>query len=215
MVVFYTSILLIITSKILNRIIIKRNNWIILIVSFIFYFVAYIQRIKVPIVLDSEIGNYFLRQISLYGTSQFPFVVGAIFQKEKLYSYLVLKFENLKYKNIYLSLIILGMIIFHGFVETLFIAVFTGIVFICCFNLLDKKDRINKFFQYMGKHSTNLWLVHMFIYMVFFKEYIYALKYPILIYLWLIVICLVFSYMINKIEKIIITRLEKGEKCES
>ena len=201
---FTTYILLIITSKAINEIILRRNNILILICSLIFYFVAYIQRIKVPIILDSELGNYILRQLSLYGTSQLPFIVGAIFQKNRIYSYLSYRMERYKYKNTILYLIILVMIIFHGFIETLFIAVFTGIIFICCFNLIDKKEDISKFFQYMGKHSTNLWLIHMFIYMTFFKKYIYALKYPVLIYLWLVLICLIISCMINKIEKYII-----------
>ena len=204
---FTTYILLIITSKTINEIILRKNNILILICSLIFYFVAYIQRIKVPIILDSELGNYILRQLSLYGTSQLPFIVGAIFQKNRIYSYLSYRMERYKYKNTILYLIILAMIIFHGFIETLFIAVFTGIIFICCFNLIDKKEGISKFFQYMGRHSTNLWLIHMFIYMTFFEKYIYALKYPVLIYLWLVLICLIISCMINKIEKYII-----GEK---
>ena len=204
---FTTYILLIITSKAINEIILRRNNILILICSLIFYFVAYIQRIKVPIILDSELANYILRQISLYGTSQLPFIVGAIFQKNRIYSYLSYRMGRYRYKNTILYLTVLGMIIFHGFVETLFIAVFTGIIFICCFNLIDKKEDISKFFQYMGKHSTNLWLIHMFIYMTFFEKYIYALKYPVLIYLWLVLICLIISCMINKIEKYII-----GEK---
>lgn len=204
---FTTYILLIITSKAINEIILRRNNILILICSLIFYFVAYIQRIKVPIILDSELANYILRQISLYGTSQLPFIVGAIFQKNRIYSYLSYRMGRYRYKNTILYLTVLGMIIFHGFIETLFIAVFTGIIFICCFNLIDKKEDISKFFQYMGKHSTNLWLIHMFIYMTFFKKYIYALKYPVLIYLWLVLICLIISCMINKIEKYII-----GEK---
>lgn len=198
---------LIISSKTINEIILRRNNILILICSLIFYFVAYIQRIKVPIILDSELGNYILRQISLYGTSQLPFIIGAIFYKNRIYSYLSYRMERYKYKNTILYLIVLGMIIFHGFIETLFIAVFTGIIFICCFNLIDKKEGISKFFQYMGRHSTNLWLIHMFIYMTFFEKYIYALKYPVLIYLWLVLICLIISCMINKIEKYII-----GEK---
>lgn len=95
------------------------------------------------------------------------------------------------------------MIILHGFVETLFVAVFTGIIFICCYNLLSKGRKIERIFQYFGKHSTNLWLIHMFFYMIFFEKYIFVLKYTVLIYLWLILICLIFSYIINFVEKIV------------
>lgn len=200
---FTTYIFLIITSKKLYDLISKYNSMLVVTLSFIFYFFAYIQRIKVPIVVDSEFGNYFLRQLALYGTSLFPFVVGAVFQKEKIYSRLSKFFERIKWKNFLLISVVVLMIILHGFVETLFVAVFTGIVFICCYNLLSKGRKIERIFQYFGKHSTNLWLIHMFFYMIFFEKYIFVLKYPVLIYLWLILICLIFSYIINFVEKIV------------
>lgn len=141
---FTTYILLIINSKTINEIILRKNNILILICSLIFYFVTYIQRIKVPIILDSELGNYILRQISLYGISQLPSIIEAIFQKNKIYSYLRYRMERYRYKNTVLYLIVLIMFIFHGFAETLFIAVFTGMIFICCFNLIDKIDYLLK-----------------------------------------------------------------------
>ncbi|MGL5904827.1 MAG: hypothetical protein ACRCZO_19235 [Cetobacterium sp.] len=52
----------------------------------------------------------------------------------------------------------------------------------------------------MGKHSTNLWLIHMFFYMIYFKKLVYLPKYPILIYIWLIILCLPFSYLIDYLE---------------
>lgn len=58
---FTTYIFLILTSKKLYNSILKYNSIVIAILSFFFYFFAYIQRIKVPIVVESEFGNYFLR----------------------------------------------------------------------------------------------------------------------------------------------------------
>ena len=98
------------------------------------------------------------------------------------------------------------MIIAHGFVQTLFVAVFTGIVFIVVFNLIDKPMWLENLLSYLSKHSINMWIAHMF----FFKDLVCAPKYPILIFVWLIVLCLGASYLINLIYKPIISLLDKN-----
>ncbi|MGL5050074.1 MAG: hypothetical protein ACRC6E_05495, partial [Fusobacteriaceae bacterium] len=150
---------------------------------------------------------YFLRQLSLLLTSGLPFIMGAVFQKEKIYSYLSEKTNKIKYKNLALYSILLALGIFHGFVETLFVGAFIGIIFIPIFNLLDKKEFVSKFLDYMGTHSTNLWLIHMFFYMIYLKEIVYYPKYPLFIFVWLIVLLLPFSHFINYLEKIIFTKI--------
>ena len=137
----------------------------------------------VPIVTDSEIINYILRQAALFGTSQLPYVVGVIFAYKKIYSKIYNIFNKVKLKNILAMSVIVLMIILHGFVQTLFVAVFTGIAFIILFNLIDKPKWLNEGLSYISKHSTNMWLTHMFFYMIYFKELVYAPKYPILIFI--------------------------------
>ena len=115
-----------------------------------------------------------------------------------------------KLKNLLCISIIIAMIIAHGFVQTLFVAVFTGIIFIVVFNLIDKSMRLDNLLSHLSKHSTNMWLVHMFFYMILFKDLVYAPKYPILIFVWLVVLCLGASYIINLIYKSIISLLDKN-----
>ena len=110
---------------------------------------------------------------------------------------------KIKFKNLIGLSLILALIVAHGFVETLFIAVFTGIAFICIFNLIDKPKWLNEILRFLSNHSTNMWLVHMFIYSAYFREIVYAPKYSILIFLWLVVICIAISYVISYINKII------------
>lgn len=204
---FTTYIILVLFSKSINSFILKNNNKIIIFLSLAFYLIGYIQRIKVPIILNNIYGDYILRQLALLGTSQLPFVVGSIFQKEKFYSKLQEILEKYRYKNYMLSLIILILFVFHMFVETLFVGAFIGIIFIPVFNSINKKVYLNTLFEYMGKHSTNLWLVHMFFYMIFFKKLVYYPRYPIFIFVWLILLCLPFSYLIDYIEnKILIIK---------
>ena len=188
---------------------IKYNNIAIIAISFIFYVVAYIQRIKGVIVFDNEVLNWFIRQIALFGTSQLPFIIGVVFSHKKIYSKLNSMSSKIKYKNALGILIIVLMIIAHGILQTLFVAVFTGVVFICVFNLMDKPKWLNNLLSYLGGYSTNMWLIHMFFYMIYFKELVYGAKYSFLIFPWLIVLCLASSYIVNLIYNPIIRNLNK------
>lgn len=204
-----TYIVLVLVSSAINKVVLKNNNVVIVAISLIFYFFAYIQRIKGVLVFENEIINWFIRQLALFGTSQFPFIIGAIFADKRIYSKLYNTINKVRFKNMICTSIIILMIVAHGFVETLFVAVFTGIIFICCFNLMDKPRWINKILDYLGEHSTNMWLTHMFFYMIYFKEIVFAPKYSFLIFSWLIVLCLGASYLINSIYRPIIKALNK------
>ena len=81
---------------------------------------------------------------------------------------------KLKYKNLLGVFTIIVMIIAHGIIETLFVAVFTGVIFICAFNIIDKPKWVNNLLDYLGNHSTNMWLIHMFFYMIYFKDWSYV-----------------------------------------
>mgnify|MGYP004605577297 CR=1 FL=1 len=201
---FTTYIFLVLLSPIINGIVIKYNNILLVILSFIFYVVAYIQRVNGILVIDNQVLSWLIRQIALFGTSQFPFIIGVIFSHKKIYSKLYNIVNDIKYKNILGFLIISIMIIAHGVVQTLFVAVFTGVIFICVFNLVDKPKCINSVLNFLGSHSTNMWLTHMFFYMIYFKNLVYGVKYSFLIFPWLVILCVGSSYVIKFIYKPII-----------
>lgn len=204
-----TYIILVLISQYINKIVEKCNVSIILILSFVIYFIGYIQRIMVPIQTNNEIINYILRQAALLGTSQFPYVVGVIFADKKLYSKISNIFNKFKFKNMFAMFLILMMIVAHGIVQSLFVAVFTGIAFIVLFNLIDKPKWLEDSLGYISKHSTNMWLTHMFFYMIYFKELVFAPKYPLLIFIWLVVLCIATSNIINMIYNPIIKFIDK------
>lgn len=54
-----------------------------------------------------------------------------------------------------------------------------------------------QFFQFIGKHSMNMYLTHTFIFGYFFHDFIYGLKYPILMFLALFGISLLISIIIE------------------
>ena len=74
---------------------------------------------------------------------------------------------------------------------------------------MDKPKWLNNLLSYLGGYSTNMWLIHMFFYMIYFKELVYGAKYSFLIFPWLVVLCLASSYIVNLIYNPIIRNLNK------
>ncbi|MCM3650414.1 acyltransferase family protein [Metabacillus litoralis] len=205
-----TYIFLVILSPILIRLIKKYNSITLLLASGIIYLLSYVQRIKQVFDFgENDLLNLFVTALVLFGTSQLPYIVGSIFAKEKIYSKLYSKYNNLNYKNIFCALGIFSLVIIHSIFETMFIAPFTAIAFICLFNLLDKTIFIQKVFILFGNHSTNIWLTHMFFYITFLSELTFAPRYPVLIFFWLLLLCLITSYVINLIYQPIIQFIDK------
>ena len=203
-----TYILLVILSSCINKIVKKYNSIVIIFILFIIYFMAYIQRIKGVLNFDNVILEYMVRQLVLLGTSLFPYIIGVIFAYKNIYSKVYTVVNKFKYKNIIIIALISLMIIIHGIVQGLFVAVFTGIAFICLFNLLDKPQWINKLLLYLSNHSTNMWLIHMFLYRIYFRKLVFLPKYPIAIYIYLIILSLLCSYVVKLIYNPIIKLLD-------
>jgi hypothetical protein len=205
-----TYIILVFLAPPLFKIIKKYNSIFLVMVSGFVYLLTYIQRIKHVLDLgDNSALNMAANAFVLVGTSQLPFIVGAIFAKDKLYSKIYNKINNIPMKNPLCLFGIVLLVIIHAFYESMVIAPITGIAFICLFNLIDKKVKLQKVLNFIGNHSTNLWLTHMFFYMTIFPKLTFAPKYPILIFFWLIILCLISSYLINFIYKPIVKNIDK------
>jgi hypothetical protein len=205
-----TYIILVLVSPFLFKWIMKSNYYVVILISGIFYFVAYAQRIKQVIDFGQHaVLSMLVNAIVLFGTSQLPFIVGAIFAKEKVYSKIYNKFYNIRYKNTICLLVFLLMIVIHGIFQSLIIAPVTATIFIILFNLMNKRLSFQKMFDFLGNHSTNIWLTHMFFYMTIFPKLVFAPRYPILIFLWLIGLCLASSFVINALYKPILALIDK------
>lgn len=53
---------------------------------------------------------------------------------------------------------------------------------------------------YLGKHSMNMYMVHTFIFSYFFHDFIYGFKYPILIFLALLLSSLAVSVVLETLK---------------
>lgn len=72
-----------------------------------------------------------------------------------------------------------------------------GVLTFFLFNLWNKSANTKKIFLFLGKHSTNIWLVHMFYYNYIFGNLVLSLNYPICIFLFLLFLCILTSYIIE------------------
>lgn len=86
-------------------------------------------------------------------------------------------------------------------------SVFFMVIFACCFYMMKKSPYVESFFMLMGKHSTNIWLVHTFFCYYYFHDFIYGLKYPILIYILTLGLSVISSVVINKLYQLLFGKI--------
>lgn len=214
---FTTYVIILLISPILFKIIERNNPAIVLLFFFVIYTVGYIQRFKTfktAFVITDPVIEWLLTELALLSNSLLPFILGAYFLKyDILSSVKCLLSEKLnKFKiNAIMALTLVAMFVFKIYVPTLYVAVFTGIGFIICYLLIDKPALFGTTLSFLGYHSTNIWLTHMFLYLDFSisKIIVFYSKDPLIIFVTLLSICILFSYIINFIENKINSIREK------
>ena len=71
--------------------------------------------------------------------------------------------------------LLIGILIGHTLViPSLFVAPFTGGIIIGVFSIWEKPEWIKNVFLFLGKQSTNIWLIHMFFYQYIFVNLVFV-----------------------------------------
>lgn len=65
--------------------------------------------------------------------------------------------------------------------------------------ILYSSEFLKKGTTLLGKHSTNIWLINPFLYRIYFKDIIYSPQLSILVLIWIMILCILVSIIINKI----------------
>lgn len=149
--------------------------------------------------------GFLLRKVSDLWFVSFLYVVGMLFAKEKIISRIGQWLDRVagQKKNIYLltavMVVSLGLCVIELTVSMYFFSIF----YFICFHVWKKTDKIEKFFLFFGRHSTNIWLVHMFFYLSIFKGLVFVVKYPVFILAFMLGLTLACSYMIDFIMKLL------------
>lgn len=205
---FTTYVVFTLSSKFWFSLIEKINLIVFIVLLLVVYVISFYLRIYKPGIFGSGILEYFYRQFYLYFCTLFQFMLGAFALRFEWDQKVQTLFSKFKFKTLTAVLGIVFLIVFHGVFPNFIVAPFTGLAFIFLFLQIKFSKSGNRILDFFKPHSTNLWLIHMFFYMIFFPDFIYGFKYPLLIFSVLIVMCLISSYVVNflnqKLQKILL-----------
>ena len=198
-----TYILLVALQPLSRKFVERCPAWLVILLTFAFYTVSYGIRFCGWGACDSVIPSWIITHVGLLGTSYFPYAIGMLFCKKQVISLLRQRLTAINVRNIYIFTVLMftGMIVVHGMVQSLFVAVITATVTIILLCVCPLPKRLTSLLCYLGEHSTNIWLVHMFFYAVLFKGFVFCAKYPIPVFLLLLLSSLASSYVIKWISK--------------
>lgn len=195
-----TYVLLIIVTPLIIKIVNRFEKQFCLL-TVIVYFVAYYFKIINPIQTDIHLLDSMINTVLQFGISLLPFVYGMVFYKNLLISRVKSIFvEN----NIFAFIIVFISVILHVLIKSVIIAPFIAILFIIGFSLMNFNLFIKKILLFLGKHSTNIWLVHMQFYMIFFPGVVFYTHTTFGCFFILLLLSLLSSYIIYFIEKLYI-----------
>ena len=131
----------------------------------------------------------------------FMFVCGAMFARYSLFQKMKNSVRNKKKYNLLLASILIGLLIIRMMLGPSIINPLFVVPFLICFLCMDRPLWLCSFLRYFGHHSTNMWLTHTFFAYYLFQDLIYGFRYPIIIYIVLILVSLGSSYIIQWINK--------------
>lgn len=198
---WYMSTYIVIT--LLSPIIIKlfkvKNNLVLFLIGLSVYTVSFYIRFYV------DTDNWLLLKIGPFGMTLFEYIIGVIFAKYKFIT--KIRDNSLtvmhSWKRPVLSVIILIVLMYvhTRIIATLYIAPLTGLMIIVLFLCNSKPKVVKSILIFISKHSTNIWLVHMFFINSLYRNLVYQVKYPILIFAFEMLLCIMASILLLPIEE--------------
>ncbi len=198
-------IVIVLVSPILLKVIEEKPFYQICLIGTVLYFLSYCYRFRV------SNHNLILSKIGPLGMTLAEYMMGVIAAKYRYFTFVTKIWKKIfKQARIILSILaILAMLLIRTLlIPSLFVAPITGMAMITLFHLWDKPAFIEMFFLEMGNHSSHIWLTHMFFYLYLFPGLVYKAIYPLPIYIFMIMMTLVFSVVLNCIENNIYSLLK-------
>jgi hypothetical protein len=165
--------------------------------AFLLYLVAFYFRLYQSQIFDNAVLHWLHTNLALFGTTLFQFLLGVYSLKYSWKERFSKFFKFTSFKNIAAIIGMVFLIVAHAYIPNYIIAPITGLGFILFFTQMNLPRFFEGALDFLTPHATNMWLTHMFFYLIFFREFIYSPKYVIPIFLLLITCCVITSYVIN------------------
>ena len=206
-----TYIFLVLTSKPVIKFVYRFNAIPIVGLLLLIYTIAYYFRFRNPEPFNNAILDGCVRQLYLYGMTVAEYCIGVIFYKYNIFKKADCFFHHHKRRSFALICVALLISVLGRtlLIRSLYVAPFTGIIVIICFHLILKE---NSLLHFIGTHSTNMWLTHMFFYNVLFVNLIFCLKYPVLIFVGMVFLTIIVSIILQQIQNPLNRAIDKWIK---
>lgn len=174
--------------------------------AFVLYFVGYAMRFPLAGTLAESFQPVVYDGIQMFAqllTSLFPYIIGAVFRRFCIMSKLRVATARMKtwLLDLLVALAFVVMIAAHGVVQSAFVAVFTGVGTVLLLCLCRIPRPLSVALQFIGDHSTVIWLSHMFFYVAPFSDLAFRAKYVLPVFLLLFALSLLTSLIIKLISK--------------
>ena len=202
----FTYAVLVLLSPILLKWVKRSHPVIVLGIGFAIYCLAYYVRFKLGY------SNWFLGKFGPFGMTLFEYLLGALALKYQVFTRIYKIWEKIPKdaRCLLAAVLMLGML--YGrtkVVPSLFVAPVTGFVVMTLFHFWNKPQAVKRAFLLVGRHSTNIWLTHMFFYSVMFKNLVYIVKYPLLVFAFMLAITIPLSMLLQLAERPIQKRIAR------
>ena len=205
-----TYLILLLLSPVLAAMTRRRNGLLILAVSFVLYFIAYIFRFKYALELPHPVLRWLWNQLILLGTSQFPYLAGMTCRKYGVIGTLreYMRIRAVLRRSI-VFLLPIAAFAGHCVVQSVFVAPFTAAAALVGLFLAKLPRWAEQAFLVLGKHSTNIWLVHMFFYAEPFRDLVFCAKYPLPILGLMLLLCFLTAMVLDFVYRPVSALLER------
>lgn len=194
---FTTYVFFVLTSAFWFKVLDTLNPYFLVFILLLLYALAFYFRVYKASLFHNALGNWMQVQLALYFCTLFQFMLGAFALKYSWNSRVSACTQSLPYKSIIMGGGIVLLIVFHAIVPNFVVAPFTGLCFIFLFLQLNLGSVCRRILHFFVPHATTMWLVHMFFYMIYFKDFVYSFHYVPLIYLVVVFLCVVSSLIVN------------------
>lgn len=137
------------------------------------------------------------------GMTLAEYLIGAVFYREKLFSYIFSFYEKMRAAVRVIIAIAIVLLLFFArtlLLPSLFFAPISGMIIIILFHFWEKPEAIIRCFRLLGEHSTNIWLVHMFFYLYIFDNLVYRAIYPPFILVFMLCLTLFTSMLLRPVQ---------------
>lgn len=188
-------IMLVLLYPIIIKYINKYNKNKILIISFIINIIGLIGT-KMTYIFGYS--NLIVELLTILLGGEFLFLLGIIVAKYSLFDKLNSKIN--RSRTFYYLMTVFMIFISFVFINISIIGEIAKLILIPIFifvlsNIINEKSILS----YLGQHSTNIWLTHSFFCYYLFQDLAFMPKYPLLVLIWICILSIACSFIINYI----------------